>query len=79
MMLTMMVMIVMMVTIILVMTMMMMITCGRPTQEASRHECRQSRPEIINFNEYIVFSFIMIPILDLLTVSFLSDDDIVEY
>ena len=31
-------------------------TCGRPTQEASRHECRQSRPEIINFNEFIVFS-----------------------
>ena len=28
------------------MAMMVMITCVRPTQVVSRHECRQSRPEI---------------------------------
>ena len=28
------------------MVMMVMITCVRPTQVVSRHECRQSRPEI---------------------------------
>ena len=75
-MIMMMMMMVMMVTIILVMTMMMMITCGRPTQEASRHECRQSRPEV-NFDEFIVFYY-----NDSntgFTVSFLSADDIVEY
>ena len=37
---------IMMIMMMTMMTMMVMITCVRPTQVVSRHECRQSRPEI---------------------------------